>query len=359
MSATPDLSTEYLGFTLAHPVVPSSSPLTGDLGTLHELVEKGAPAVVLPSLFEEQIELETLAFHFGLEFGAGANPEAAAGYLPELHDYNTGPHEYLRLVRDASSQLGVPVIASLNGASPGGWTRYAQMLEDAGASAIELNLYFMATDPEESSTEVEARCLTLVEAVKCVVGVPVAVKLSPYFSSMTSMARRLASVGADALVLFNRFYQPDIDLETLAVAPRLVLSSPDEARLALRWIAILHGQVDTQLAATGGIHGWTEVAKMILAGADVTMMASSLLRRGPTALTEAVEGLRNWLAANGYESVRQAQGSLSRGSAPDPGQYARANYMTTLVSYSSDWRQARRNGSVTDSSEEPGGLAIT
>lgn len=358
MNTTPDLTTEYLGFTLAHPVVPSSSPLTGDLDTLHELVEAGAPAVVLPSLFEEQIELETLAFHFGLEFGAGANPEAATGYLPELHEYNTGPHEYLRLVRDASGELGVPVIGSLNGVSPGGWTRYAQMLEDAGASAVELNLYFMATDLDESSTDVEARCLTLVEAVKWVVGIPVAVKLSPYFSSMTSMSERLASVGADALVLFNRFYQPDIDLETLTVAPRLVLSSPDEARLALRWIAILHGQVDTQLAATGGIHGWTEVAKMILAGADVTMMASALLRRGPQALGEAVDGLRDWLAINEYDSVRQARGSLSRGSAPDPDQYARANYMATLVSYSSDWRHGRHTGSP-GSGEEPGGFPVT
>jgi dihydroorotate dehydrogenase (fumarate) len=339
---TPDLTTHYLGFSLPHPVVPSSSPLTGDIDTLHALVEAGAPAVVLPSLFEEQIELQTMAYHFGLEFGAGSHPEAAAGYLPELHDYNTGPHEYLQLVRQASAGLGIPVIASLNGASPGGWTRYAQMLEEAGASAIELNLYFMAADREESSAEVEARCLTLVEAVKWVVGIPVAVKLSPYFSSMASMADRLASAGADSLVLFNRFYQPDIDLDTLSVSPRLVLSSPEESRLALRWIAILAGNIDCDLAATSGIHTWNEVAKVILAGADVAMMASALLRRGPVALTEAVDGLRTWMSENGYSSVTQAKGSLSRGSAPDPDQYERANYMTTLVTYSSDWRRDHR-----------------
>ena len=339
---TANLATTYLGFELPHPVVPSSSPLTGTLDTLAELVEAGAPAVVLPSLFEEQIELQTLSFHFGLEFGSGANPEAVAGYLPELGDYNTGPHEYLKLVSDAATSLRVPVIASLNGATPGGWTRYAEMLEDAGASAIELNLYFMAADSEESSAEVEARCLTLVEAVKWVVGIPVAVKISPYYSSMASMAERFASAGADALVLFNRFYQPDIDLETMKVSPRLVLSSPEEARLALRWVAILAGRTDLDLAATTGIHDWSDVTKMILAGADVTMMASALLKRGPIALTEAVEGLRVWLDANEYESVAQAKASMSRLSAPDADQYERANYMTTLVSYSSDWHRARR-----------------
>ncbi len=343
MTTTPDLTSDYLGFSLPHPILPSSSPLTGDIDTLHELVAAGAPAVVLPSLFEEQIELQTMAFHFGMEFGAGSNPEATAGYLPELHDYNTGPHEYLRLVRQAADELNVPVIASLNGASPGGWTRYARMLEDAGAAAIELNLYFMAADPEESTAEVEARCLTLVEAVKWVVGVPVAVKIAPYFSSLAAMARRFASAGADGLVLFNRFYQPDIDLETLQVSPHLVLSTPDEARLALRWIAILHDEVGVDLAATTGIHDWQGVTKLLLAGADVTMMASALLQRGPTALTEAVDGLRRWLGDNEYESVRQARGSLSRKSVPDPDQYERANYMTTLVSYSSDWRRARRD----------------
>lgn len=337
----PDLSTRYLGFDLAHPIVPSSSPLTGDIDTLHALVEAGAPAVVLPSLFEEQIELETLAYHFGLEFGAGAHPEAAAGYLPELAEYNTGPHEYLELIRRASAELGVPVVASLNGATPGGWTRYAAMLEEAGAGAIELNLYFMAADASESSAEVEARCLTLLEAVKWVVSIPVSVKLSPYFSSLAAMAHRFDDAGADGLVLFNRFYQPDIDLETLAVKPRLVLSTPDEARLALRWIAILSPSVDCDLAATGGVHSWAEATKLVLAGADVTMMASALLRQGPTALTAAVDGLRTWLAEHGYVSVEQAKGSLDRLSAPQPDQYERANYMSTLVTYSMDWRRTR------------------
>ncbi|MFP5330985.1 MAG: dihydroorotate dehydrogenase-like protein [Acidimicrobiia bacterium] len=341
-----DLSTRYLGFDLPHPVVPSSSPMTGDLDTLHALVTAGAPAVVLPSLFEEQIELETLAYHFGLEFGSGSHPEAAAGYLPELTEYNAGPHDYLDLIRRASDELGIPVIASLNGASPGGWTRYAAMLEQTGASAIELNLYFMAADPAESSSEVEARCLTLLEAVKWVVSVPVAVKLSPYFSSMAAMAQRFEDAGADALVLFNRFYQPDIDLATLQVRPRLALSTVDEARLALRWIAILSDELTCDLAATSGVHSWEEVTKLLLAGADVTMMASALLRRGPAAITDAVDGLRRWLTDNEYTSVAQAKGSLSRRSSPDPDQYERANYMNTITSYSSDWR--RSSGSTSN-----------
>ena len=336
----PDLSTRYLGFDLPHPVVPSSSPLTGDIDTLHALVDAGAPAVVLPSLFEEQIELETLAYHFGLEFGSGSHPEAVTGYLPELTEYNTGPHRYLELVRRSSGELGIPVIASLNGASPGGWTRYAGMIEEAGASAIELNLYFMAADATESSAEVEARCLTLLEAVKWVVSIPVAVKISPFFSSMASMAQRFDDAGADALVMFNRFYQPDIDLETLEVRPRLVLSTPEEARLALRWVALLAGSVECDLAATSGVHSWEQVAKLVLAGADVTMMASALLRQGPSALTAAVDGLRAWLVNNGYSSVKQAKGSLSRRTAPEPDQFERANYMNTLTTYSSDWRRS-------------------
>ncbi|MGA7271227.1 MAG: dihydroorotate dehydrogenase-like protein [Acidimicrobiia bacterium] len=338
MSSAVDVSTDYLGFRLDHPVMPSASPLTGDVDTLHRLVEAGAPAVVLPSLFEEQVEHDALAVHMGLEAGAGIFAEAAEGYFPELNDYNTGPDDYLELVTRAVDELDIPVIASLNGTSPGGWTRYARMLEDAGANGLELNIYFMATDPEEGSTGVEARCLSLVEEVKAAIALPVAVKIGPYFSSVSSMARRFAEAGADGLVLFNRFYQPDIDLDSLSVAPNLVLSSADELRLPLRWIAVLYGKVDLDLAATTGVHTATEVVKMVLAGANVTMMASALLRRGPVALTDAVAGLRSWLSENDYESVAQARGSLSYEAAPDPGQYERANYMHTLVSYSAEWR---------------------
>ncbi len=344
MSSPVDLSTDYLGFHLEHPVMPSASPLTGDIDTLHRLVEAGAPAVVLPSLFEEQVEHDALAVHMGLEVGAGIFAEAADGYFPELDGYNTGPDEYLELVTRAVDELDVPIIASLNGTSPGGWTRYSRMLGDAGANGLELNIYFMATDAGEGSFEVEARCLALVEEVKSAVDLPVAVKIGPYFSSVSAMARRFSEAGADGLVLFNRFYQPDIDLDTLSVAPNLVLSSPDELRLPLRWVAVLYGQVDLDLAATTGVHTATEVVKMILAGASVTMMASALLRRGPAALTDAVAGLRSWLSENEYESVAQARGSLSHKSAPDPGQYERANYMHTLVSYSAEWRARHSSG---------------
>jgi len=332
------LRTEYLGFRLAHPVVPSASPITGDIDSLHELVEAGAPAVVLPSLFEEQVEHDMMAVHAGLDFGAGAFAEAAGGYFPEMDEYNTGPDEYLTLARRAAFELNVPVIASLNGVSTGGWVRYAQTLADTGVDALELNINFMATDFNESSIEVEKRCLRLVSAVRKAVELPVAVKIGPYFSAMVSMARRFEEAGADSLVLFNRFYQPDIDLEDLSVKPNLRLSTPDEVRLPLRWIAVLYGNIDLDLAATTGVHTYEEVVKLILAGADVTMMAASILRHGPKALTGAVTGLETWLSDRGYSSVAQAKGSLSRRAAPDPGQYERANYMQTLLSYSADWR---------------------
>lgn len=337
-----DLATSYLGFPLDHPVVPSASPFTGDIDSLHRLVEAGAAAVVLPSLFEEQVEHDALAIHHGLDYGAGAFAEAPDGYFPELDNYNTGADDYLDLVQRAVSEIDVPVIASVNGATPGGWTRYARRLDEAGVDAIELNIYFMATDPWEESGDVERRCLALVEDVRAAVEIPIAVKLSPYFSSVPSMARRFAGAGADALVLFNRFYQPDIDLETLEVTPNLALSTPDELRLPLRWIAVLSGNVNLDLAATTGIHEASDVVKAVLVGADVTMMASALLRHGPEALTAAVRGLDDWLTQRGYESLQQAKGSLSRRSVPDPGSYERANYMQTLVSYSADWKAGQR-----------------
>lgn len=337
-----DLSTSYLGFDLAHPVVPSASPLTGDLDSLHRLVAAGAPAVVLPSLFEEQVEHDVMAVHAGITFGAGAFAEAAGGYFPDMGDYNTGPDEYLFLARGAVAELGIPVIGSLNGVSDGGWVRYAQVLADTGIDALELNINFMSTDPAETSAEVEARCLDLVHSVKTSVGVPVAVKIGPYFSALASMARRFADAGADALVLFNRFYQPDIDLDQLEVVPNLKLSSPEEVRLPLRWIALLSGNINLDFAATSGVHGAEQATKLILAGAKVTMMASALLRNGPATLTETVDGLRAWLVAGGYESLRQAQGSMSKTRSRFPDRYERANYMNTLLSYSSDWK-AHRN----------------
>jgi dihydroorotate dehydrogenase (fumarate) len=334
---TADMMTRYLGFDLASPVLPSASPLTGDIDHILALVEAGAPAIVLPSLFEEQIEHDAMAVHFGLELGAEGFGEAPSGYLPRLNAYNTGPEDYLELVRRARAEAGVPVIASLNGVSSGGWTLYARVLQDNGVDALELNIYRIAADPEVTSADVESSYLHLVETVRAAVDIPLAVKIGPYFSALASMARRLGEAGADGLVLFNRFYQPDIDLASLGVVPNLKLSTPDELRLVLRWMAILHGRVTPALAASTGIHEGEDAAKVILAGADVVMMASGLLRHGPKRLTEVQGWLRDWLTENGYDSVTQARGSLSQLSVPDPSAFERSNYMKTLTSYVPTW----------------------
>lgn len=328
-----DLATTYLGLHLANPVVASAGPLTGELDSLVALEEAGVAAVVLPSLFEEQVEHETMALGSDLVRHADFNPEAFDGYFPALDDYHTGVDEYLDLLGRAKDELGVPVIASLNGNTPGGWTHYAATLADEGADAIELNVYHIAADPLASSVEVEDRYLSLVEAVAGVVEVPLAVKVGPYFSSPANMARRLAEAGADALVLFNRFYQPDIDLETLSVVPNLVLSNPAEMRLVLRWMAILRGRVDAQLAATTGVHDAEAVVKLILAGADVAMMTSALLTHGPAHVTTVVDGVRRWFSEHDYVSVDQARGSVSQQAVADPDTFERANYMKALVSY--------------------------
>lgn len=332
-----DLATEYLGLHLPHPVVPSASPLTGDIDHIHALVDAGAPALILPSLFEEQIEHDEMATHFSIELGADGFGEAPDGFFPQLDDYNTGPEDYLDLIRRAKTEVSVPVIASLNGRTTGGWTLYAQILADQGIDALELNIYRIAADSRIPSAEVEQSYLDLVETVKKSVDIPLAVKLSPYFSSMADMARRLADAGADALVIFNRFYQPDIDLDTLGVKSNLVLSNPAELRLVLRWLAILHGRVDCDLAATSGVHTAEESLKALLAGATVTMMASALLRHGPTRLTEVRDGIESWLDERGYDSVTQARGSLSYASVPDPEVFERTGYMKTLKSYVPTW----------------------
>lgn len=332
-----DMKTTYLGLTLAHPVMPSASPLTGDIDHIHALVDAGAPALVLPSLFEEQIEHDAMAVHFSLELGADGFGEAADGFFPMLDDYNTGPEDYLDLIRRAKAEVSVPVIASLNGSSPGGWTLYAQVLADQGIDALELNIYKIAADVRMSSAEVEASYLRLVESVKKSIDLPLAIKIGPYFSSMADMARRISDAGADALVMFNRFYQPDIDLETLGVLPNLVLSDPVELRLVLRWLAILYGDVECDMAATSGIHGPNDAVKALLAGATVMTMASALLRHGPGRLTQVRDGVRSWLEEHEYESVDQARGSLSYESVPDPGVFERTGYMKTLTSYVPSW----------------------
>jgi dihydroorotate dehydrogenase (fumarate) len=336
-----DLSTKYLGLELRSPLMASAGPLTARLDTLLRLEEAGAAAVVLPSLFEEQIVHDSMDLHHLLETAAWSHPEAL-GYFPEMEDYNTGPRDYLESLEAAKEALEIPVIASLNGSSLGGWVRFARWLEDAGADAVELNVYYVAADPYTSGRDVENRYVELVSEVRRAVSLPVAVKLGPYFSSMAQMARRLAHAGADGLVLFNRFLQPDIDLDTLEVVPALDLSSSSEARLPLRWVAILRGVTDISLAATGGVHEAEDAVKMILAGADVVMMTSALLKRGPEHIAVMQDGVARWLEERAYGSVAEARGSLSQLAVPDPAAFERSNYMHALIDYTSSFLAGTR-----------------
>jgi len=329
-----NLETSYLGMTLSSPLVVAPSPLGRRVAGLQRLEEAGAAAVVLPSLFEEQIVHDSYQVHAALEAGAGVYQEAARGYLPEAAEgYTNGSERYLALLAEARRTLQIPVIASLNGASAGGWVEYARRMEDAGASALELNVYFIAADVEETGEQVERRYLDLVAAVRRAVGIPVAVKVGPYFSSMANMARRLVEAGADGLVLFNRFYQPDIDVEDLKVRANVELSTSAELRLPLRWIAILKGRVKASLAATTGVHTAEDVLKLVMAGADVAMSASALLRRGPGWLTGVRDEMAAWMEEHEYDSIEQMKGSLSQAASPDPAAFERANYMETLVTY--------------------------
>lgn len=331
-----DLSTDYLGLSLRNPLVASASPLTGSLDSLHALEEAGVGAVVLPSLFEEQVVHEAMIFGYHEADEASFNPEAHGGYFPAMDDYNSGADRYLDLMVSAKYELTVPVIASLNGTSEGGWTHYASALEGEGADAVELNIYHLAADPDQTAVEVEDRYLRLVEKVRSEISIPLAVKVGPFFSSPANMARRLAEAGADGLVLFNRFYQPDIDLETFDVAPDLELSTPVDMRLVLRWIAIMRGRVDAYLAATSGVHDGAGAVKMILVGADVVMMASALLRHGPDHVATVLAELERWFDDRSYQSVAQARGSMSQVSVPDPSAFERANYVKTISSYHPD-----------------------
>jgi dihydroorotate dehydrogenase (fumarate) len=331
-----DLRTRYLGLELKHPIVASASPLTGSLDSLKRLEAAGAAAVVLPSLFEEQIEHEEMSTYNLMLYGAELSPEAT-GFFPEPQSQASSSDRTLALIADAKRALRVPVIASLNGYTPGGWTKIARQFEQAGADAIELNVYFLATSLEDTAAAVEARYIELVQSVVGEVKVPVAVKVAPYFSAMANMAQRLTQAGARGLVLFNRFLQPDIELEELEVAPHLVLSTSDELRLALRWIAILRGRLHASLAATGGAHTPDDVLKLLLAGADCVMLASSLLMKGPAHIGTLVQGVERWLAERDYTSVEQMKGSLSQQSCPDPDAFERANYMKALKSYTSEF----------------------
>jgi len=329
---TPDLTTTYLGLRLRSPIVASSSPLTGKLDSLLELEQHGIGAAVLPSLFEEQIEHEQIDVHELLEHATHSFGEAVT-WFPELEDYATGPELYLEHLAQAKAALEIPVIASLNGASPGGWLRYARRCEEAGADALELNVYAVEADAEVSGAAVEARTAGLVREVREAVSIPLAVKVGPFYSAFAHMAAQLEAAGADGLVLFNRFLQPDIDLETLEISPWLALSTPAELRLPLRWIAILRGRVGLSLAGTSGVHDWEGALKLLLAGADIAMVASAALARGPAVVEDIVDGIRAWMTEREYESVEQLKGSMSQASCPDPAAFERGNYMRALVSY--------------------------
>lgn len=331
-----DLRSRYLGLELKNPIVASASPLTSSIESMKRLEDAGVAAVVLPSLFEEQIEHEEMAAHNLMLTGTEMSPEAS-GFFPEMQNHNAGPDKYLKLIADAKRALSVPVIPSLNGYTSGGWTQIAKKLEQAGADAIELNIYFLATDPKDTGSDIEKRYIDLVTSVSGIVSIPVAVKISPYFSAMANMATRLAQAGASGLVLFNRFVQPDILLDELEVAPHLVLSTSDELRLALRWIAILRGRVKASLAATGGAHTAEDALKLLLAGADCVMLASSLLKKGPKHVAALVSGVEKWLTAREYDSVEQMKGSLSQQACPDPAAFERTNYMKALTSYTSEF----------------------
>jgi len=331
-----DLTTNYLGMTLKNPLVPSSSPLMRTLESLRAMEDAGAGAVVLHSLFEEQITQESHTLNHYLTQGVESHPEALS-YFPEASEYKTGPDEYLEHIQRAKKALDIPVIASLNGVSTGGWVKYAKQIEEAGADALELNVYYIPTDPNLTGNEVEQIYLDVLKDVKTAVNLPIAMKLNPYFSSMANTARNLADAGAGSLVLFNRFYQPDFDLDNLEVVPNLKLSTSTELRLPLRWIAILYGQVNTDLALTTGVHTVTDALKGVAAGAAVTMVASELLRNGINRLQVLRMGVEEWLIENEYESLAQLQGSLSQINCAEPAAFERANYMRVLSSYSPDY----------------------
>jgi len=331
-----DLSTTYLGLKLKNPLVASAGPLTGHLDTIRQLVDSGIAAIVLPSLFEEQIEHDELQLNRLYEFQTESFAESLS-YFPEPTGLGKGPREYLEHVEDAKRAVSVPVIASLNGQSLGGWTRYAKMLQDAGADALELNVYFVPTECSMEGSEVEQRYVDLVAEVRQSVSIPLAVKIGSQFSSIPNIAFRLAAAGADGLVLFNRFLEPDLDLESLQIVPDLILSQRYEVRLPLRWIAILRDQLQCSLAASSGIHDAPNAIRVLLVGADVAMMTTGLLKHRPASVTTILGEMSGWLAEHEYESVEQLKGSMSRANCPNPSMLERANYMKALTTYTPEY----------------------
>ena len=324
-----DLSTTYMGLKLKNPLVPSASTLSDDMGKLRQMEDSGASAVVLHSLFEEQLRADRAELNYSMTQGTESFPEALT-YFPEPASFQLGPEEYLEHIRKAKAAVKIPIIASLNGSSVGGWTDYAKKIQEAGADALELNIYFIPTDPVMSGTVVEERTRDIVRAVKSVVTFPVAVKCSPFFSNMANIAHQLDAAGADALVLFNRFYQPDIDLEDLEIRPNVLLSTPQAARLPLTWIGILYGRIRASLAATGGVHNGTDALKMLMVGASVTMVTSALYKHGIGHLAVMEREIRDWMEKHDYESVQQMRGSRSQMNCHDPAAFERAQYMRAI-----------------------------
>jgi dihydroorotate dehydrogenase (fumarate) len=327
-----DLRTTYMGLSLKNPIVASASPLSEKLDNIKRMEDAGAAAVVMFSLFEEQIKRENAAIEHLITAGTNSFAESLS-YFPDFEDYETGPEEYLKLLRQATESVDIPVIGSLNGVTNEGWVDTARMMQEAGASGIELNIYYIPANLYITGREVEQRYLDILKAVKGSVSIPVALKLSPFFSAMGNMARQFDEAGADALVLFNRFYQPDFDLDKLDVKVNLELSTASEIRLPLLWIAVLYGRINASLAATRGVHSPAEAIKYLMAGADAVMTTSALLRQGIEFLTTLVDGLRTWMEDRQYESVQQMKGSMSQINCLDPGAFERANYIKIIESY--------------------------
>ena len=327
----PDLTTNYLGLTLRSPLVPSASPLSQEISSIRRLEDAGAAAIVLYSLFEEQLRLESLELDHHLSAGTESFAESLT-FFPQPREFRLGPEGYLEHIRKAKETVDIPIIASLNGATVGGWTKFAREIEEAGADALECNIYYIPTDPELKAAEIEQTYVDIVWAVKSAISIPVTVKLSPFFTNFANVARRLDDAGADGLVLFNRFYQPDIDLDELEIRPNVLLSAPQALRLPLTWIGILYGRLHASLAATSGVHSAEDAIKLLMAGASVTMMCSALLRNGINHLRHTERGISDWMEQHEYESVRQMQGSMSQQRCSDPSAFERAQYMRAVKS---------------------------
>jgi len=329
-----DLSTNYLGFNLPHPFMPGASPLAKDLDAVKRLEDAGAAAIVMHSLFEEQIKREQMGTFLNMEMHKESFAEALS-YFPSPENFTLGPEEYLDHIRRIKRAVKIPVIASLNGVSLGGWLDHAQLMEEAGADALELNVYQLATDPSENGQMIEDRTIEMVLAIKQAVKIPVAVKLSPFFTSLANFSRRLVKAGVDGLVLFNRFYQPDINIDELVVERSLHLSSSSELNLRLRWLAILSGRIRASLAVTGGVHTAADAIKAVMTGASAVQMVSALLENGPQYLATVRQEMERWMEEKEYESLEQMRGSMSLASCPDSSAYERANYMLILQSWGS------------------------